>query len=64
MGPYIGNLGDYNSTFRDDNDNPVAPQWLKDRNTSDSAGTVSRWLTPKLTQPCPQPAITLTASLV
>jgi glycosidase len=39
-GPYIGNLGDYKSTFRDDNDNPVAPQWFKDRNTSDAAGTV------------------------
>lgn len=39
-GPYVGNLGDYKSTFRDDNDNPVAPQWFKDRNTSDAAGTV------------------------
>lgn len=39
-GPYIGNLGDYKSTFRDDNDNSVAPQWFKDRNTSDAAGTV------------------------
>lgn len=39
-GPYIGNLGDYKSTFRDDNDNPVAPQWFKDRHNSDAAGTV------------------------
>jgi glycosidase len=39
-GPYLGNLGDYKSTFRDDNDNSVAPQWFKDRNTSDAAGTV------------------------
>ena len=39
-GPYIGNLGDYNSTFRDDNDNSVAPQWFKERHNSDAAGTV------------------------
>jgi glycosidase len=39
-GPYTGNLGDYKSTFRDDNDNPVAPQWFRDRHTSDAAGTV------------------------
>lgn len=38
-GPYLGNLGDYKSTFRDDNDNPVAPQWFKDRHASDAAGT-------------------------
>ncbi len=39
-GPYVGNLGDYKRTFRDDNDNPVAPQWYKDRYNSDAAGTV------------------------
>jgi len=39
-GPYVGNLGDYKSTFRDDNDNSVAPQWFKDRHNSDAAGTV------------------------
>jgi glycosidase len=39
-GPYVGNLGDYKSSFRDDNDNSVAPQWFKDRHTSDAAGTV------------------------
>lgn len=39
-GPYIGNLGDYKNTFRDDNDNSVAPQWFKDRHSSDAAGTV------------------------
>lgn len=38
-GPYLGNLGDYKSTFRDDNDNPVAPQWFRDRHSSDAAGT-------------------------
>ncbi|RYY01052.1 MAG: alpha-amlyase [Gammaproteobacteria bacterium] len=40
-GPYLGNLGDYKSTFRDDNDNSVAPQWFKDRHNSDAAGTVA-----------------------
>jgi len=40
-GPYVGNLGDYKSTYRDDNDNSVAPQWFKDRHNSDAAGTVA-----------------------
>ncbi|WP_202966600.1 alpha-amylase family glycosyl hydrolase [Cellvibrio sp. OA-2007] len=39
-GPYLGNLGDYKRAFRDDNDNSVAPQWFKDRHTSDANGTV------------------------
>lgn len=39
-GPYVGNLGDYKSTFRDDNDNSAAPQWFKDRHNSDATGTV------------------------
>ncbi|MDF3013967.1 MAG: amy13G [Cellvibrio sp.] len=39
-GPYLGNLGDYKSAYRDDNDNPVAPQWFKDRYNSDPTGTV------------------------
>ncbi len=39
-GAYLGNLGDYKSTFRDDNDNSVAPQWFKDRHTSDPNGTM------------------------
>ncbi|WOX04529.1 alpha-amylase family glycosyl hydrolase [Microbulbifer pacificus] len=38
--PYFGNLGDYLSPFRDDNDNPVAPQWFRDRHTSDPDGLV------------------------
>ncbi len=38
-GPYLGNLGDYKNTFRDDNDNLVAPQWFKDRHNSDATGT-------------------------
>lgn len=39
-GPYQGNLGDYRSAFREDNDNPLAPQWFRDRVTSDAAGLV------------------------
>lgn len=38
--PYIGNLGDYRSAFRDDNDNPVAPAWFRERHSSDPDGTV------------------------
>jgi glycosidase len=38
-GPYQGNLGDYASPFREDNDNPVAPAWFLARQTSDPAGT-------------------------
>ena len=38
--PYFGNLGDYQSTNRDDNDNPVAPQWFRDRHNSDPEGIV------------------------
>jgi glycosidase len=39
-GPYQGNLGDYLSPFREDNDNPVAPAWFAARQTSDPDGTV------------------------
>ncbi|MBX2849829.1 MAG: chitobiase/beta-hexosaminidase C-terminal domain-containing protein [Acidiferrobacterales bacterium] len=39
-GPYLGNLGDYQSSNRDDNDNSVAPQWFKDRHNSDPEGVV------------------------
>ena len=39
LGPYQGNLGDYKSEFRDDNDNPAAPQWFRDRHNSDPDGT-------------------------
>lgn len=38
--PYFGNLGDYQSEFRDDNDNSVAPQWFRDRHNSDAEGIV------------------------
>ena len=40
-GPYQGNLGDYKSTYREDNDNPLAPAWFRARQTSDAAGTVA-----------------------
>ncbi|MEM7675791.1 MAG: alpha-amylase family glycosyl hydrolase [Myxococcota bacterium] len=39
-GPYVGNLGDYKSPYREDNDNPVAPDWFKARQTSDPEGIV------------------------
>ncbi|MEL4895953.1 starch-binding protein [Crocosphaera sp. Alani8] len=39
-GPYEGNLGNYKSEFREDNDNPVAPDWFKERQTSDPQGVV------------------------
>jgi glycosidase len=38
-GPYQGNLGDYLSPFREDNDNPVAPAFFAARQTSDPTGT-------------------------
>ena len=38
-GPYQGNLGDYLSPFREDNDNPLAPAFFAARQTSDPAGT-------------------------
>lgn len=38
-GPYQGNLGDYQSANRDDNDNSVAPDWFRARHNSDPEGT-------------------------
>lgn len=38
--PYFGNLGDYQSEFRDDNDNSAAPQWFRERHTSDPEGII------------------------
>ena len=38
-GPYTGNLGNYRSPFREDNDNPVAPDWFRQRQTTDPDGT-------------------------
>ena len=39
-GPYQGNLGDYRSPFREDNDNPIAPDWFQERQASDPDGVV------------------------
>lgn len=39
-GPYQGNLGDYRSPNREDNDNPVAPAWFRERQTADPEGSV------------------------
>lgn len=36
--PYFGNLGDYQSVYRDDNDNSVAPVWFRERHSSDPDG--------------------------
>lgn len=37
-GPYQGNLGNYAWPGRDDLDNPVAPQWYRERHTRDPEG--------------------------
>ena len=39
-GPYVGNLGNYQSPSREDNDNPLAPDWFRARQTTDPDGTV------------------------
>ena len=39
-GPYQGNLGDYRNPYRVDNDNPVAPDWFRERQTTDPQGEV------------------------
>lgn len=52
-GPYQGNLGDYLSLNRDDNDNPVAPQWFRDRHNSDPEGIVPL-VDPKTGETVPQ----------
>jgi glycosidase len=39
-GPYQGNLGNYASPFREDNDNPVAPEWYRERLRMDAEGLV------------------------
>lgn len=38
--PYFGNLGDYTSPYREDNDNAVAPAWFRERQSSDPEGVV------------------------
>jgi glycosidase len=37
-GPYQGNLGNYQHPFRIDNDNPVAPDWFRERQSRDPDG--------------------------
>ena len=53
-GPYRGNLGNYQSPFREDNDNPAAPDWFRKRQTTDPEGIVPL-VDPKtgVTVPCP-----------
>lgn len=53
-GPYRGNLGCYKHPFREDNDNPVAPAWFRERQNSDPEG-VKPLVDPKtgVTVPCP-----------
>ncbi len=45
-GPYQGNLGDYKSANRDDNDNAVAPSWFQALHNSDPQG-VTPFVDPK-----------------
>jgi glycosidase len=53
-GPYRDNLGNYTDPFREDNDNPVAPAWFRERQHSDPEGLVPL-VDPKtgVTVPCP-----------
>lgn len=37
-GPYQGTLGNYAYPFREDDDNPAAPDWYRERQLSDAAG--------------------------
>lgn len=53
-GPYQGNLGDYTHPFREDNDNPVAPAWFRERQTTDPEGVVPL-VDPKTGQTVPKP---------
>jgi glycosidase len=39
LGPYQGNLGNYAWPNRDDNDNPFAPDWFRDRHQGDPDAT-------------------------
>ena len=38
LGPYLKNLGNYKWEYRDDIDNPVAPDWFRERHDSDPEG--------------------------
>jgi glycosidase len=37
--PYEHNLGSYQFTYREDNDNPLAPAWFRERQHADAMGT-------------------------
>ncbi|HAC62821.1 MAG TPA: alpha-amylase [Cyanothece sp. UBA12306] len=39
-GPYQGNFGNYQHPFREDNDNPLAPEWFRERQNCDPEGLV------------------------
>ena len=53
-GPFTGNLGNYHSPFREDNDNPVAPDWFRQRQTTDPDGTTPL-IDPRTGQTVPSP---------
>jgi glycosidase len=53
-GPYQGNLGNYQSPFREDNDNPVAPEWFRERQNSDPEG-IEPLIDPKTETTIPSP---------
>ena len=53
-GPYQGHLGNYAWTNRDDIDNPVAPEWYRERHASDPAGIVPL-VDPKTGETVPKP---------
>ncbi len=55
-GPYKGNLGDYKSPYRDDNDNPIAPEWFQKLHNSDPEG-VTQFVDPKTGITVPTPNI-------
>jgi glycosidase len=54
LGPYQGNLGNYNYPNRDDIDNPVAPEWYRERHHSDPKGEVPL-VDPKTGETVPKP---------
>ncbi len=53
-GPYQGNLGNYAWPGRDDIDNPVAPQWYRDRHGRDPEGR-EPLVDPKTGETVPKP---------
>ncbi len=53
-GPYQGNLGNYAWPDKDDIDNPVAPQWYRDRHARDPEG-VELLVDPKTGETVPKP---------